>query len=503
MKVPTIIEMVSNKSAKATFSDDEDDDTGRGSYDHKISSWVRFRTPRSFTEDFIQRGSKLVIPIMLFIFLLMLLIWDLKTTSILSEIIHDDHSDKWEPMDQGVLQRWFSPIDLCMLKLNETGVDVRTYRAKNCSKLQGEQRLFCGIGSSLGKSCLSPLSERSFFTSRLIGILGDPDNKILKTTMRRVAAQKKAVIFIGDVISKQNQEAMVCELMRTDRITFTGGPHSASDSTVSEFGIKWRDHPELYLNIIFMHLAHITDGRKRRRKLTGMSGLEAVLYPVNIANDNSSVYAQGGPSMTLASATAHMERLRARYPAGVIVIANIGVWYNSREKYRKELPTFMRWLNELGESKKNSVFFRETAAQHWNHTGKIYPQSTFIVQVHISSNFHNYILTFDSRHYVVLQTANGYFTVEENNAPLADSSCVPIADSRGDLDWRNRDAKFILDHEKLRHINIVPFRDVTAPLHDMHPDGYGSKDCTRYCHFPQMWQSVWSKLNDITNRTLA
>ena len=112
-----------------------------------------------------------------------------------------------------------------------------------------------------------------------------------------------------------------------------------------------------------------------------------------------------------------------------------------------------------------------------------------------SLNFNDCLYLYDN------VTVNGYFTVEENNAPLEDSSCVPIADSRGDLDWRNKDVRFIIDNEKLRHVAVVPFRDVTAPLYDMHPDGAGSRDCTRYCHFPQMWQSVWLKLNEITNIT--
>jgi hypothetical protein len=95
---------------------------------------------------------------------------------------------------------------------------------------------------------------------------------------------------------------------------------------------------------------------------------------------------------------------------------------------------------------------------------------------------------------------NGYFEFSEETM-LADSSCVPIADSREDLDWRNRDVKFIIENEKLKHIHIIPFRDITAPLYDMHPDAFGSKDCTRFCYFPQMWQSVWWDMNRISNRS--
>jgi hypothetical protein len=53
----------------------------------------------------IQRGVKFIISLVLFIFLLLLLIWDMKQTAELSEIIHDDHSDGWEKMNSTLLQR--------------------------------------------------------------------------------------------------------------------------------------------------------------------------------------------------------------------------------------------------------------------------------------------------------------------------------------------------------------------------------------------------------------
>ena len=32
------------------------------------------------------------------------------------------------------------------------------------------------------------------------------------------------------------------------------------------------------------------------------------------------------------------------------------------------MQEFINWLNDLGRDDANTVFFRETAAQHWNHT---------------------------------------------------------------------------------------------------------------------------------------
>jgi hypothetical protein len=113
----------------------------------------------------------------------------------------------------------------------------------------------------------------------------------------------------------------------------------------------------------------------------------------------------------------------------------------------------MRLLDEAG--KHSVVFFRETAAQHWNHT------------------------------------INGYF---ENGASL-DGTCTPIKDSSPDFDWRNREVQNVIRNEHLGDIDVIPFHDLTAPLYQMHPDGDESRDCTRFCYFPQMWQTVWRAMD--------
>ena len=354
-----------NRAGKENFSDD--DYEGK-THLHAQLSFSAFQRLKSF----LSKGIEYLVPVVLFVFLLLLLIWDMKTTSILSEIIHDDHSDLWQQMNSSAIKKWLSPLDLCMLKIDRSNVDVRAYRQKNCTKLQGlnppdSVKLFCGIGSSLGKPCTSPLSTRSFFTSHLIGSLGDPDNSLLRTSIRRLAEEKKVLVFIGDAISKQNQEATVCELMRTDRILVTGGLRASPNSTTSEFVIHWKDHPALTMEIIFLHVAHLNNDhtiRKNKRHLQ----LKFVDDP-NEPKMNASNYAQSSPSMTLSNAAVHLDSLSQRFPGGAVVVANIGVWYNSREKFRNELPIFLRWLDRLGKVNKNLILFRETAAQHWNHTG--------------------------------------------------------------------------------------------------------------------------------------
>ena len=354
-----------SKTGKENLSPDDDEDETHLHSQSSIPLLYRVR-------GIMTKGVEYLVPAVLFVSLLLLLIWDMKTTSILSEIIHDDHADLWQHMNTSIIKKWLSPLDLCMMKIDQVDVDVRAYRQKNCTKLQGlnppdSVKLFCGIGSSLGKPCTSPLSTRSFFKSHLIGTLGDSDNKLLRTSLRLMAEDKKVLVFIGDAISKQNQEAAVCELMRTDRILLSGGSRASLNSTTSEFVIHWKDNPAISTEIIFLHVAHLNNDHsnlENERHLQLRPAIDSLRPKINSSN-----YAQNSPSITLSSATGHIDNLLKRFPGGVVIVSNIGVWYNSREKFRNELPIFLRWLNRLGKDSKNLILFRETAAQHWNHTG--------------------------------------------------------------------------------------------------------------------------------------
>ena len=92
------------------------------------------------------------------------------------------------------LGKWLTPLDMCMLQVNNPDVDLKQYRSRNCTKLTSigfaTHKLFCNIGSSLGKQCSPPLStnSRSFFTARLKdGRYGDPSNRYLNQALERLA----------------------------------------------------------------------------------------------------------------------------------------------------------------------------------------------------------------------------------------------------------------------------------------------------------------------------
>lgn len=174
-----------------------------------------------------------------------------------------------------------------------------------------------------------------------------------------------------------------------------------------------------------------------------------------------------GRALTLHEVKGEVFQMEEMY-RGLVVIANTGLWYNSREHFRKELPELLTWLNELGASKDNLVLYRETSAQHWNTTDIGY----------FGSNTERLEQEQEEE--------------EERNG----ATCMPLQDHTPELDWRNQDIFRSMRHGEIRNVHVIPFRDLTMPLHSMHPSFEGVADCTHFCYFPQMWHSVWLNLYD-------
>lgn len=62
--------------------------------------------------------------------------------------------------------------------------------------------------------------------------------------------------------------------------------------------------------------------------------------------------------------------------------------------------------------------------------------------------------------------------------------------------------RHMLQNDGYSNIILLPFRDLTLPLHSMHPTSSAigatgathEQDCTHFCYFPQMWQGIWYHL---------
>lgn len=480
--------------------------------------------------------------------LVILLIWDMRQVQQMSEIIHNDKTNLWVRLNNSQIKEWLSPLDICMMKLDDSDTDVSFYRNSNCSSLASvsesvPSQLYCNIGSSIGnKPCYPPLTTKTYFKSALKDeALGNPRSMRLRNALRALAAGGKPVVFVGDGLSKQNQDAMICEIMRTDSVSIVG---HYSD-TAANYTIQWKKS-NLRLNVLYFQLTRVRESttltkkskfvisdnefvsrRRRYRRLIDESPQEVAAaqaaqaaaatqarmqaaigagggvaattkqvpnpYPKQAAKQmpkqmpkqapkmqpipgrnpkGAPVVAQpvapsapqgpqGGTETTRASGGEDSQSLQLlpKYPAkpparaingtkytggatnsgsqssadnstkvftpigsrnrstshgvltfdkikkyvnrlvyendgrGIVLIANVGVYYNSREMFRTDIPLLLGWMDEISREDNCTVFYRETAAQHYNHT------------------------------------PSGYYDMEYDERPFNNGSCVPVADS--------------------------------------------------------------------------
>jgi hypothetical protein len=503
------------------------------------------------------RMTHTIIVAVFIIVLTLIMIWDMNKVYNISEMIHDDHNDLWEPMNETALRSWWSPLDICLLKMNDSSLDVKSYRAKTCSKLPGINltpsndvmvpKLFCNAGSSLGKSCPAPLNDRNYFYYRLRDVrYRDGRATFLSDALKSLAKKRMPLVFVGDGLSKQNEDAVVCDLLRTDgnlitvmtglaylqqKMGSTFNRSALTNTMIPDYVVRWRNMESFPLEIKYFKLwavedeaeagndasasrkarktkkrslkrrylhhdhSHSTTGNEQnpredhsnwladspvsrssvasRRVLVGGVSNDrqpnsnqkmqrnSVARSVSESNPDkakvpskqsslpstsatrTSIYSTvnnstaGKPSIipsTVKSMSANRTsggnfKRPTNFSSGAIpnygaqatptvrlsfqqvqdavhayilqqkrsvaLVANLGVFYNSREKFREELPFFLSWLHHLQDgSPDNLIFYRETAAQHWNHTEM------------------------------------GYYDVSYREETANNGSCVPIADNR-------------------------------------------------------------------------
>jgi hypothetical protein len=218
--------------------------------------------------------------------------------------------------------------------------------------------------------------------------LGNATNLLLRDALRSFSQLQKPIVFVGDGISKQNQEALLCEILRTDKVTLRG----KTGAIDGNYTIHWKEKNHPPLDVHFMKLtamydnganenensklnaaAHNKNSWLRRRRLQNTVGTGNT---TTASNDTAPMLANATAavplSLTLDEIKLRVDSLIEAHANGIVLIANVGVWYNSRELFRTELPDLLGWMDALSRERNSTVYFRETAAQHWNHTASGY-----------------------------------------------------------------------------------------------------------------------------------
>lgn len=153
------------------------------------------------------------------------------------------------------------------------------------------------------------------------------------------------------------------------------------------------------------------------------------------------------------------------------VIINVGTHYNDI-------------ADEIHQNKNSKSHFKE-------HILKLLPMLNSLALQYppLPSHMHSLKISWLETPLQHYDTPNGYF-----NGTLTD--CVPLKDPSLRSDWRNYEVYSSLTALNISSIAIIRLRDLLIPLYREHHRGNGV-DCTHYCYWPMLYQSVYKRMLDI------
>ena len=230
-------------------------------------------------KHYIRRILKCIVIFVLFGFLISILLWTLTKVKRLSDILHDDHKGVWTPMSTSNFSKWYSEPESCLLQQElfkhlSPNNNYNNNNNKKCGDIQNPYlhlKLKCSLGSSVGnRKCLTPfLSKKYYAYQPTHHYLNDHTNTKLRHILSYISSKKKPLVFIGDVISKQNMDAFLCETLRSDKsiyITLNNNITTTMNTLIYTlytnysyigYTIHWKNKPNNYIHVMFLHLTHI------------------------------------------------------------------------------------------------------------------------------------------------------------------------------------------------------------------------------------------------------
>ena len=390
----------------------------------------------------------------------------------------------WVDLSEQEIDDWYSPLEICMLKLSDREMSSPKAAYETC-QYQGLRNPGHNKGCVLGKGsnkfpCYPPYTSRKSFTRGLKGYT-DSSQKPLLELLKKLQQHNYTLVLLGDSTMRQKLNALDCELKREDNKAWIEGDlrgilpcHSSHKTHFDDADVG---HVSVDIHAISVGPVSINclEGGLHKHDPDGGGFYENardIIYKLN-----------------------HEEK------KNVMLIANMGLWFNDEVKFQFALTGMMNWLanvsdTTVGGQVHNMVRWHETMSQHWpNNVGSGYYFKPM-----------EYGVVFADRTYnETLETVSA----EEWQVP---GCCVPITNTSRGCDWRNEYAEDELkrvqsgrsghDAEKFGigrglGIEVLSFKDVTDPVADMHVcSPLFKSDCTHYCYWPLMWQPFWHDLRD-------
>mmetsp|Transcript_9435 Transcript_9435/g.9500 ORF Transcript_9435/g.9500 Transcript_9435/m.9500 type:complete len:429 (+) Transcript_9435:70-1356(+) len=387
-----------------------------------------------------------------------------------------DYNWTWIPSKN--LTSWYQPWEICVLKSSDILQDIKDTKRK-CMEIHGKPSDGIGMRNGWGafrcragglrdgrfpcrKTNDSSLRSRSHLTSVILGY-DDPSRTYVKDIFLHLALANSSLLLVGDSFTKELGQALTCEIERaalqpfswTTVISRVHLPPSTFSATSHLSHLSPHTHHVPLERVVFNHLKpHFTN-----------------LYDLD----------------------RHLSvRLSDPSQQGLLIIFNIGVWYNDySQKYNKEiykyhLSSLLVVLNSLKKRYPNKAvgyLWTETTAQHYPHPSR----------------------------YNGSYPGNGYHTGSERSPP-----CAAIPRPERDLDWRNQEADALLRNKTIFSFNSsqeffmrIPLRKWSEELWDLHPVSPRAvfpvwstsyPDCTHFCWTPMMYQPIFDIMSQAAFR---
>ena len=252
----------------------------------------------------------------LFVCLMLTLLWDMQSLHSLSVSIHDDHSSFWIDLHQNQLDQWYTPLDKCLLLINDT----RKAKVANCLNraTQGQKvplSRFCAVGRSFDKVCAPPFSDRPYLWKQLNPhIYHSYSRATLISTLKQMSEQRKILFFVGDSLAKQNMQAMLCEIAKHEPVPISGD---------FKFGSNFTVHWKRKLRIVYYRLSVLDS------PASSLAGI------TNVDTDDD---------MTQFDALkAYVRSIHLN----IVFIVSFGSSYIDRIEFRTDVERLFRYLDDL------------------------------------------------------------------------------------------------------------------------------------------------------------
>ena len=360
----------------------------------------------------------------------------------------------------------------------------------------GLDRSSCGGKVSALRNLAARASEAASTSCKATNLL---------QSLKLVAQNQQALVFVGDSVTRQSVQGFLAETLSSStgilNIQFTNLGYFIrpdlhafqvvfTSSGNSSFGDAAAKTTSWVLDIYYLCMP-VVDFRHRLFSSSAPRSNNGHLFLSNLGGADFRQLRERHWTWFFVKQTLQWIVRNKKYPRGIVLIVNVGIWYNREADMREDLVPFLQLLNKLANIPylENKIYWRETSAQHFEHSPLgYYPGKNLSQYLNKCVAHHAPIKTTKSPADIIHLHSSSSSTTTTSNSLLEEKTS----------DWRNDVVKNIIFAYNLTSIQILPFFADTQYLHNFHttiPVGKAA-DCTHFCYHPCVFGPFYQRFAD-------